>query len=85
MVPSSEKSNILGCIFDSVFNGPNEDYTNLTVMMGGAWYDKVIGNRSSEQVFDLAYKELRAHLNLGEIRPDHYEVSFLKVSFNFNF
>ena len=83
LVPSSEKSSILGCIFDSVFNEPNDDYTNLTVMMGGAWYDKVIGNRSSEQVFDLAYKELSTHLNLGDIRPDHYEVSFLKVILKF--
>lgn len=76
LVPTKEKSPILGCIFDSVFNKPEQNNTVLTTMLGGAWFNETIGNKSNDQIYDLAYSELRKHLNLKD-EPDIQEVSVL--------
>ena len=77
LVPTNQKSPMLGCIFDSVFNEPGQNNTVLTVMMGGAWYDQIAGHDSPSLV-QLAYNELRKHLKL-KIEPKYNEISILKV------
>ncbi|RNA38960.1 protoporphyrinogen oxidase [Brachionus plicatilis] len=77
LVPSSQKSPILGCIFDSVFNRPQEKNTCLTVMMGGAWFDEYLKNKSSDEILSLALSEIRKHLDL-KVEPDYQEISILK-------
>lgn len=79
LVPTNQKSPIIGCIFDSVFNKPEQKNTVLTVMMGGHWYNEYIGNKSNEQIYELALNELKKHLNF-KINPDLYEVTILKVN-----
>ena len=44
---------IPGCIYDS-FTFPQGNRTLLTVMMGGAWYDQVIGDKSEVEVERMA-------------------------------
>ena len=78
LVPTNQKSPIIGCIFDSVFNKPEQKNTVLTVMMGGHWYNEYIGNKNNEQIYELALNELKKHLNF-QINPDLYEVTILKV------
>ncbi len=77
LVPTNQKSPILGCIFDSVFNDSSQNNTVLTVMMGGAWYDQ-IASHDSQSLVQLAYSELRKHLNL-KVEPKYNEISILKV------
>ena len=38
----------------------------MTVMMGGAWYDQVVGNRSQEEVGRLAVEQVRRILGITE-------------------
>lgn len=47
-------------------------------MMGGAWYEKYIGNKDETSIYDLAFNEIKKHLNL-KTEPDHYHLSILKV------
>lgn len=77
LVPTKEKSPILGCIFDSVFNKPENDSTTLTAMLGGSWYNEYIGAKTPDQIYDMAFKEIRGHLGI-KIDPDIKEVSILK-------
>ncbi len=77
LVPTKEKSPILGCIFDSVFNRPDQTGTTLTTMLGGAWYEEFIGSLNPDQIYDLAFAELRRHLGL-KCDPDVKEVTILK-------
>ena len=49
LVPSSQPDPILGCIYDSC-TFPQGNRTLLTVMMGGAWYDEVVGDKSEAEV-----------------------------------
>lgn len=77
LVPTKENSPILGCIFDSIFNDPVDDYSVMTVMMGGQWFDQFIGNKSNEEIYQMALGELKKQLNLEE-NPDYYEVTVLK-------
>ena len=34
-------------------------------MMGGAWYDQVVGDRTQEEVGSLAVEQVRVHLYTG--------------------
>ncbi len=77
LVPTKENSPILGCIFDSVFNRPDQKGTTLTTMLGGAWYDKFIGDKNPTEIYDMAFAELRRHLGLNS-DPDANEVTILK-------
>lgn len=47
-------------------------------MMGGAWFDEFIGNKSEREIYELGWSEAKRHLNL-QVEPDLYEVSILKV------
>ena len=47
-------------------------------MMGGAWYDHYIGNKDSNAIYQLAFNEIKKHLNL-KVDPDFSDVSVLKV------
>ncbi|CAF0738300.1 unnamed protein product [Brachionus calyciflorus] len=77
LVPSNQKSPILGCIFDSVFNKPDQKNTCLTVMLGGAWFDEYLKNKTSDEILNMAYIEIRKHLNL-KVEPDYHEIAILK-------
>lgn len=46
-------------------------------MLGGAWYDQYIGNKNPHEIYDMAFQELRKHLNL-QTDPDIQEVTLLK-------
>ncbi len=46
--------------------------------MGGAWYEKYIGNKDENSIYNLAFNEIKKHLNL-KTDPDHYHLSILKV------
>ena len=58
LVPSSQPDPILGCIYDSC-TFPQGNRTLLTVMMGGAWYDQVVGEKTQEEVGNLAVEQVR--------------------------
>jgi hypothetical protein len=57
-------------------------FLNLKVMMGGAWYEKYIGDKDERGIYDLAFGEIKKHLSL-KVQPDHYHLSVLKVALNF--
>jgi hypothetical protein len=48
-------------------------------MMGGAWYEKYIGDKDEKGIYDLAFGEIKKHLSL-KTQPDHYHLSILKVA-----
>ncbi len=77
-MPTTQNSPILGCIFDSVFNTPDTKNTVLTVMMGGEWYDQYIGNKSKNEVYQMAFNQLKKHLKFN-VEPDYYEMTTMKV------
>lgn len=47
-------------------------------MLGGAWFNEYIGDKSKEEIYELALSEVKKHLNI-HINPDLHEVSILKV------
>ncbi|XP_029436825.1 protoporphyrinogen oxidase isoform X2 [Rhinatrema bivittatum] len=72
LVPSSEDSAILGVVYDSVAfpdqNRHGAPSTRLTVMMGGAWFEKGIGEPdkvSHNQLLRRASKAVTSHLGLS--------------------
>ncbi|XP_053998260.1 protoporphyrinogen oxidase [Hylaeus anthracinus] len=78
LIPPKEELPILGVIFDScVFPGDSKT-TVLTVMMGGAWFEKYFGNCSSEEhLLNVAVDQVKEILQIGE-DPMSYNVSILK-------
>ena len=82
-MPTKENSPILGCIFDSVFDGENINHSTLTVMMGGAFYEQYIGTETDhEKLLSLAMGALKKQLKF-DLQPKKFEVSILKVKFIF--
>lgn len=78
LVPSKENSPILGCIFDSIFDKENKDHSTLTVMMGGALYEKYIGKEDDhEKLLNMALDTLKKQLNFN-LQPKKYQVSIMK-------
>ena len=63
-MPSSQPDPILGCIYDSC-TFPQGNRTLLTVMMGGAWYDQVVGDKTHEEVGNLAVEQVSRILNIS--------------------
>lgn len=51
-------------------------------MMGGAWYDEYVGNKSEQEIYMTAFGELKKHLNLNS-EPNYYEMSVMKVKIIF--
>jgi len=64
LVPSSQPDPILGCIYDSC-TFPQGDRTLFTVMMGGAWYKDVVGDKSEEEVTKLAVDHVSRILKIN--------------------
>ncbi|XP_058807057.1 protoporphyrinogen oxidase [Phymastichus coffea] len=75
LVPPNQNLPILGVIFDScVFK--NSD-TVLTVIMGGAWFDKYFSkNNSEEYLLSVAMNQIKNILNIKE-KPIEYNVAIL--------
>ncbi|KYN40934.1 Protoporphyrinogen oxidase [Trachymyrmex septentrionalis] len=76
LVPPKENLPLLGVIFDScIFPGSS---TVLTVMMGGAWFEKYFGsNPSKEQLLTTAINHTKNILQIEE-EPIAYNVAVLK-------
>jgi len=64
LVPRSQPDPILGCIYDSC-TFPQGDRTLLTVMMGGAWYDQVVGDKCEAEVTKLAVDHVSRILKIN--------------------
>ena len=64
LVPASQPEPLLGCIFDTC-TFPQGDRTLLTVMMGGAWYDQVVGERGEEEVAAMAQAAVSTILGIS--------------------
>lgn len=75
LVPSSEKQNILGVVFDSSAfpqqNGPNQ--RRLTVMLGGMHHPE-IENLPSDEIEEIAGEAILRHLGITQ-KPDAVKVS----------
>ncbi|XP_052891896.1 protoporphyrinogen oxidase [Anopheles moucheti] len=77
LVPPIENLPILGVIFDSCCFDM-DDNTVLTVMMGGAWFEKWFGkNPSNEHLLEVALKNVNKILHIDQ-QPDSYKVNLLR-------
>uniref|UniRef100_A0A182W2Z5 Protoporphyrinogen oxidase n=1 Tax=Anopheles minimus TaxID=112268 RepID=A0A182W2Z5_9DIPT len=77
LVPPIENLPILGVIFDSCCFDM-DDNTVLTVMMGGAWFEKWFGkNPSNEHLLEIALDNVKKILHI-EQKPDSYKVNLLR-------
>uniref|UniRef100_A0A182R8D3 Protoporphyrinogen oxidase n=1 Tax=Anopheles funestus TaxID=62324 RepID=A0A182R8D3_ANOFN len=77
LVPPIENLPILGVIFDSCCFDM-DDNTILTVMMGGAWFEKWFGkNPSNEHLLEVALENIKKILHIDQ-RPDSYKVNLLR-------
>ncbi|XP_058813661.1 protoporphyrinogen oxidase isoform X4 [Topomyia yanbarensis] len=77
LVPPIENLPILGVIFDSCCFDM-EDNTVLTVMMGGAWFEKWFGTSpSEEQLLAVALRQVGEILKINQ-PPDSYKVNILR-------
>lgn len=78
LIPPKEEIPILGIIFDSCALPQNSKMTVLTVMMGGAWFEKYFGKCSSEEHLKMvAIKYVNKLLCINE-DPKICNVSILK-------
>ncbi|XP_076648227.1 protoporphyrinogen oxidase [Halictus rubicundus] len=78
LIPPREERPILGVIFDSCVVPQKSDATVLTVMMGGAWFEKYFGQCSSdEHLLTVAVNQVREILHIQE-DPIAFNVSILK-------
>lgn len=77
LVPPKEKLPILGVIFDSC-NFEYENYTVLTVMLGGKWYDEYFGPLATEEtICETALQHVSNILGIKE-DPERTDVSILE-------
>lgn len=77
LVPPIENLPILGVIFDSCCFDMEEN-TVLTVMMGGAWFEKWFGSNATEdQLLEIALKHVNKILDIDQA-PDSYKVNILR-------
>ncbi|XP_014217367.1 protoporphyrinogen oxidase [Copidosoma floridanum] len=77
LVPPQENLPILGMIFDSCIVQYSEN-TVLTVMMGGAWFDKYFGNSpTQDEILSIAVNHAKSILNIKQ-DPVEHDVSILK-------
>ena len=75
LVPSNQPEPILGCIYDSC-TFPQGNRTVFTVMIGGAWYNQMVGSKSPAEVGNIAIKEISRILNISAT-PVRCDTSFL--------
>ncbi|CAF1372834.1 unnamed protein product [Rotaria sordida] len=80
LIPSREQSHLLGVLFDSCIrqkSDKNKHGSQLTVMMGGAWFDQLrLGQCTDEQLMHIVMNELKKQMNLNE-KPLFYSISRL--------
>lgn len=77
LIPPSEQKPILGVIFDTC-TFPQNDFTVLTVMMGGRWFESRLGpSPTTENILNTALAQVRSILNISE-DPCTHHVSVLK-------
>lgn len=77
LIPPSEQRPILGVIFDSC-SFPQNDFTVLTVMMGGHWFESRLGpSPSTESILNTAVDNVRSILKITD-EPCNHHVSVLK-------
>uniref|UniRef100_T1IT59 Protoporphyrinogen oxidase n=1 Tax=Strigamia maritima TaxID=126957 RepID=T1IT59_STRMM len=83
LVPSNQKSDILGIVFDSCnfpeHNGENCDKTRLSVMMGGRWFQSLFGNpekADNDFLLRTAITAVNKHLGISQL-PVKHEVHIL--------
>jgi len=77
LVPSSQPQPILGCIYDTCTFPQGRDLTVFTVMLGGAWYEQVVGSKTEGQVGELAVSTLTKVLGI-DTQPLSVRVSSQK-------
>ncbi|CAL7940700.1 unnamed protein product [Xylocopa violacea] len=78
LVPPKEQIPILGILFDSFTLPQNSNMTVLTVMMGGAWFEKYFSKCSSEEhLKTVAIKYATEILHIQE-NPKAFNVSILR-------
>lgn len=75
LVPPNQNLPILGVIFDSCCF-QQSDWTVLTVMMGGAWFDKYFKDQSKEHILGVACKYVHEILDVPSA-PDSHHVDIL--------
>jgi len=75
LVPSNQPEPILGCIYDSC-TFPQGNRTIFTVMIGGAWYNQMVGSKSPIDVQNMAITEISRILNISAT-PVRCDASFL--------
>jgi oxygen-dependent protoporphyrinogen oxidase len=81
LIPSKEKEEILGVVFDSsVFKEHNSipNMTRITVMIGGAHFTH-FDSYSKEDFHQMALKAISKHLNINEIPDFHHVELFLNA------
>uniref|UniRef100_A0A1B6ID66 Protoporphyrinogen oxidase n=1 Tax=Homalodisca liturata TaxID=320908 RepID=A0A1B6ID66_9HEMI len=77
LAPPKEKLPVLGVIFDSC-NFDYKEWTVLTVMMGGHWYEEYFGQSATEDtILETALREVATILDIKQ-QPDFTHVSILK-------
>ena len=80
LIPSREKSHLLGVLFDSCIRHATDRYkrgSQLTVMMGGVWFNELrLGQLTDEQLMHIVTNELKKQMNLHE-KPLTYLISRL--------
>lgn len=75
LVPSGERSSILGCVWDSCIfpqHNSHPEQTRLTVMLGGTG-NPAVSNLNDKQLIKLALKELRDQCGLTQ-SPDVIQI-----------
>ncbi|XP_031829050.2 protoporphyrinogen oxidase [Nomia melanderi] len=78
LIRPKEERPILGVIFDSHIIPQRSKATVLTVMMGGAWFEKYFGQCSSEEhLLSVAVNQVQEILHIKE-DPKAFNVSILK-------
>jgi protoporphyrinogen oxidase len=80
LIPSREHSHLLGVLYDScIRHSTDKDKhgSQLTVMMGGAWFDELrLGQCTDEQLMHIVMSELKKQMNLDE-KPVVYSIARL--------
>ena len=78
LIPSRENSHLLGVLFDTCVRYQTDKHkhgSQLTVMLGGAWYDQLrLGQFTDEQLLQIVSNELKKHMNLDE-QPAVYSIN----------
>lgn len=81
LVPSSQKQDVLGIVFDSsalAQQNEHDEETRLTAMLGGM-HDPGIADLSEEEIKEKVFRALHRHLNIT-VKPEAILVTIAKHS-----